>query len=434
MIGVFQRRVGIVMMVALWCLSWGVMTAGFADPPSGTPAGEKPQHYAQLWVDDTAIVTPQALKQTLADLATQGSDFTHVLVMTHGFDLDEASSTRQLDALAARFKHEFKTKGSQKLGIVCLQWHSATGATLMPLTGDYLRKVALARSVGHGPARQLLFALQGKYPKANLSFVGHSLGCELMAAALTPEITYDGTLPFVPTFEPKRELKILLQAYIGSDSNYNLYQMGQVSAAQTIGRAKLFWQTMVPLQPELRDKVLVMKAHLFSRPLGSRYPGLAVEQLDAAVSGRRWVCDSKDIPHGHNFVDYFTDARVAALSDAMKFLANPKAPKPSLLVTLDKVLAAPADAEVLARYLDDEDAGVTFYALWRLEKLLCKNSVHLTDETYDKTIETLRSYPKQLWRTQKDSPCETIRRGIFPTKAMMTRAGAPDRSRPDKWR
>ena len=394
----------------------------------------KPSNYAQLFIDESAVVTPEQIAETLSDLAHQGDRFDHIVVMTHGFDLDEKVSTQQLEWLSDKFLREFNTKGAQKVGLVSLQWHSATGAALFPLGGDYLRKMALARSAGRGPGRQLLLALQDKYPDSHISLIGHSTGCELTTAALVPEIVYDGTTPFVETFEPQRELKVLMHVLVGSDVDYDLFYKGQVTAAQTIGRCRLVWQTMVPVVPKDKDEVLVLRAHFIGRPLGSRFPRLTLEQLDQAVSERRWLIDSHEIPFSHFFVDYFTDERVARLSDAMKSLANPKAPRPVLLETLDKVVAAPADVKTLAKFLDDDSAGVTFFALWRLERMLCKDARHLTDETYENIIELLRTYSQKIWRTHRDSECVTIQKGIFPTPEMMTRAGAPPWARPDKWK
>jgi hypothetical protein len=421
--------------MALWLTALLALLSPLRAEPELPPQHEgKPANYAQLWIDETASVTPEAVSQTLADLADQGDSFDHILVMTHGFDLDEKTSTQQLEWLSEKFLREFRTKGAQKVGLVSLQWHSATGAAIVPLGGDYLRKVALARSAGRGPARQLLRALQERYPSSHLSLVGHSTGCELTTAALVPELVYDGTEPFVEAYQPDRPLSTLVHFLIGSDVHYDLYYTGQVDAAQTVGRSKLTWQTMVPVLPKDRDAVLVLRAHFIGRPMGSRFPRLTMPQLDQAMAERRWMIDDQEIPASHMFLDYFSDERVARMADTMKFLANPAAPQPVILRDIDQVLAEPDDLDRLVAHLDNPSAGVTYAALWRLEKLLCDDCRHLTDETYEKTVETLRGYPQKLWRTQKDSPCLTIRKGIFPTARMMTRAGAPAWARPKKWR
>lgn len=394
----------------------------------------KPTNYAQLWIDETATVTPAAVAETLSDLSRQGSRFDHIVIMSHGFDLDEKTSTQQLEWLSDKFLREFKSKGAQKVGLVSLQWHSATGAALVPFGGDYLRKVSLARSAGRGPGRQLLLALQDKYPETHISLVGHSTGCELTTAAIVPELTYDGTEPFVETYQPQRELKILMHFLVGSDVNYDQFYTGKVSANQAVGRIAMTWQTMVPLLPEDKDEVLILRSHFIGRPTGTRFPRLTLEQLDKAVSERRWLIDSREIPMSHLFVDYFSDDRVSRFSDALKYLANPQAPKPAQIDDMDKVLAAPNDLRHLAPALDNESCGVTFYALWRIERLLCGDARHMTDETYEKVIETLRTYPQKLWRTQKSSECQTVRQGTFPTPKMMTKAGAPSWARPAKWR
>ncbi len=393
----------------------------------------KPTNYAQLWVDDKAVVTEQAVTETLNDLAKQGAEFDHILVMTHGFDLDEKTSTQQLEWLSNKFLREFRTKGAQKIGLVGLQWHSETGALIVPIGGDYLRKMALARSAGRGPTRQLLLALQSRYPNSHLSLLGHSTGCDVMTAAITPEITYEGTDPFVAAYKPEQPLNILMHAAIGSDVEYDLYSTGKVSAAQTFGRVKLTWQTMVPLQPKDMDEVLILRSHFIGRPAGGQFPKLTMEQLDYAVPNQRILLDSGDIPRSHYFVDYLRDERVTRLSDTLKFLANPKAPKPTEIAELEQVLAAPDEVKSLAPHLD-KSCGTTFYALWRLERLLCGSSVHLTEGTIQDIVDTLRAYTQKLWRQQKDSKCVTFRKGIFPTQAMMIKGGAPPWARPKKWR
>lgn len=393
----------------------------------------KPSNYAQLWVDETATVSDEAVAETLNDLAQQGREFDHILVMTHGFDLDEQTSTQQLEWLSDKFLREFHTKGAQKIGLVGLQWHSATGALIVPIGGDYLRKVALARSAGRGPTRQLLLALQNRYPKAHLSLLGHSTGCDVMTAAVVPEVQYDGTEPFVPTYKPEQPLKVLMHALIGSDVEYDLYAKGKVNAEQTFGRAELTWQTMVPLQPDDMDEVLILRSHFIGRPAGGQFPKLTMEQLDYAVSKRRLFLDSEAVPRSHYFVDYLKDERVTRISDTLKFLANPHAPKPGEIEQLEKVLAAPDNVKSLAPYLD-ENCGTTFYALWRLERLLCGSSVHLTDGTIQDIVDTLRAYTQKLWRQQKHSKCATFRKGIFPTEKMMTKGGAPPWARPKKWK
>ena len=426
-------RIVLLHPILLFCLLTCLWKPAFAEEPLPAKHDGKPTNYAQLWVDETATVTDQAVAETLQDLTQQGDQFDHILVLTHGFDLDEQTSTQQLEWLTNKFVREFRTKGAQKIGVVGLQWHSATGALIVPIGGDYLRKVALARSAGRGPTRQLLLALQERYPQSHLSVLGHSTGCDVMTAALVPEIQYDGTEPFVPSYRPEQPLKILMSVLIGSDVEYDLYAKGQVTAEQTFGRVALTWQTMVPLQPDDMDEVLILRSHFIGRPAGGQFPKLTMEQLDYAVSHRRLLLDSEAIPRSHYFVDYLKDERVTRISDALKFLANPKARKPAEIDQLDQVLAAPDNVKKLAPHLD-ENCGTTFFALWRLERMMCGSSVHLTDGTLQTIVDTLRSYTQKLWRQQKHSPCKTFREGIFPTEKMMTKGGAPPWARPAKWK
>ena len=68
----------------------------------------------------------------------------------------------------------------------------------------YLRMVTRARNVGHQAGRQLLLRVQKQYPKAHLSILGHSLGCEVAAACLLP----GPALSLRPATPPFRRLLI----------------------------------------------------------------------------------------------------------------------------------------------------------------------------------------------------------------------------------
>ena len=70
----------------------------------------------------------------------------------------------------------------------------------------------------------------------------------------------------------------------------------------------------------------------------------------------------------------------------------------------------------------------------RGEKKMENSSLHLCDETYSKLIDMLREHAQQIWREQKKTSCKVIKEGLFPTEAMMTKAGAPAWARPAKWK
>ena len=100
-------------------------------------------------------------------------------------------------------------------------------------------------------------------------------------------------------------------------------------------------------------------------------------------------------------------------------------PEPSDLSDLDKVLAAPNRIEELLPYLEAPNSSAQLYALWRLERLLCGGSKHFADETLDNVTRLLRSKPRLVWSERETSPCESVRRGYWPTEALMIKAGAP---------
>ncbi len=87
---------------------------------------------------------------------------------------------------------------------------------------------------------------------------------------------------------------------------------------------------------------------------------------------------------------------------------------------------APNEEEVLVKFLDFPQASSAIvYAVWRLEHLLCEGSAHFADEYLTSVMTVLKNKPRHLRRYHHQSPCELVKRGIFPTEQMLERAGAP---------
>jgi hypothetical protein len=293
------------------------------------------------------------------------------------------------------------------------------------LANIYWEKISVARSVGRGPARELLLAIQKAYPKAHLSVLAHSMGCEVAAAAVVPELSYADQVPFVPTHEPQAPVKLNLLALFGSDLDYDIWSQSGVEASTLTGRLSLLWQTLAPNEADKKDKVLSYRARLRGKAAGSTFPKMTLAQLDAMVGGRRLLVDSEDIPSDHAFGNYYDQSRVSRLVPVMRYLANPKLAKPPYLERLDRILTAPNSQQALLTYLDAPTAGEIFYALWRLERLNCGDARHLTDDTVQKIGRLLKETPQKIWRVAPKSDCQTIRAEQFPTPTQMTRAGAP---------
>lgn len=411
-----------------WFLTFGAVAQEAAAPETPPPPPPlEPSHFASLWVDKTAQVAPEAVAATVAALKKQTPDPEHVILMIHGFDVPRDSSTLEFDALAQRCKEQF-APSKTKVAFAGVQWASAAETSVFKLANVYWEKISVARSVGRGPTRQLLFAVREAFPKAHISIFAHSMGCEVLAAALVPEIEYADQVPFVETFRPQSDVKLLMTAMCGSDLDYDIWSKSQASARNQGERSRLLWSTVSPYTGKV-DKVLSMRARLRGKAAGSAFPKMTLEQLDESISKRRLLLDANDIPTDHKFGRYFDQARLARMIPVMQYLVDPKLPKPSELSELDTILAAPNELDVLRAFLDRSSYGGIVYALWRLERLNCGDARHLTDGTLDAIARMLKDKPQMIWREQGKTECVTVRDEIFPTEAMMTRAGAPPRAR-----
>lgn len=392
-------------------------------PASADDELKIPQNFASLWVDKTAVVTPEAVQDTVAALKKQQADPEHVLVMIHGFDVDRNYSTTHFDDLAERLDKQFAPTQT-KVAYAGIQWDSANDSSVFQMDKVYWEKISVARSTGRGPTRELLAAIRKEFPKSHISILAHSMGCEVLAAATVPEIKYDDQVPFVPTAQPDKKLPLVMAVMCGSDLDYDIWAKSQVPPDSKEKRSKMTWSTVVPYNGR-KDKVLSMRGNVRGRAAGTSFPKMTLEQLDEVVSSRHIMLDNEDIPEDHAFEKYYNDARLARIVPVMLYLGNPKGEKPEEIAQLDQVLAAPASYEALLPFLDSGHYGPLFYALWRLERINCKDARHLCDGTLEKVARMLKDQPKMVWKEQETTECVTVKNGQFPTEKMMTRAGAP---------
>lgn len=405
-----------------------IMVPVLAQQPAPAPAPPLPaKNFAPLWVDRTAVVTPEALSATVAAVKKQQADPQHVVLFIHGFDVKRDSSTVEFDALADRLHEQFQPS-HDRVAYAGIQWESADDASVLKLANIYWQKISLARSVGRGPARQLLIALHKQFPKAHISVMAHSMGCEVAAAAVVPEIQYADQLPFVDTYQPTADVPLLLMALCGSDLDYDIWAKSHAQAKAVDQRTKLNWQTVAPYLGK-GDKVLAMRAKLRGLAAGSSFPKMTVEQLDGSCSRRHIVFDGEDIPTDHAFSKYYDSERLARIVPTIHWLVDPKLPTPREVSELDTILAAPNDVDSLAPFLDNGRYGTLFYTLWRLERLNCGDARHMTDSTLDEAARLLKDKPQMIFKLQQKTDCVTIKNGQFPTETMMTRHGAPPRSK-----
>lgn len=412
--------------ILLWLLLLTVPALAQDPSPSPSPAPPppvEPKEYSQLWVDKTCVVTPEAVAATVAGVKKQNAKPEHIIVFIHGFDVSRDSSTAEFDALALRLrKHLEPTRAS--VAYAGVQWESASDQSIFELANVYWEKISVARSTGRGPTRELLFALAKAFPKSRITLMAHSMGCEVAAAAIIPEVDYADQVPFVPTCQPETDVKLQMAVLCGSDVDYDMWAKSHAVARNQNERCKLMWHTVAPYLGK-GDNVLDTRAKMRGKAAGSAFPKMTLEQLDLTLAHRRAIFDGEDIPTDHKFSKYYNDARLARIVPVMLYIDNAKLPKPPEIAEIDDILNAPDDLPSLLPYLDNGHYGTLYYTLWRLERMNCGDARHLTDGTLEEIGRMLKGKPQQIWRKAPTSECKTVKEGQFPSEKMMTKAGAP---------
>lgn len=382
------------------------------------------ESYVPLWVKDSTLIESMELERVTRSVPTPEQ----VVVLIHGYDMGKSESERKFKELAGHLEQNLAPRS---LLIVGLQWDAGGHSFLNPL-GDYFNTLERARSIGRGPARQLFLALQEAHPDVPISVLAHSMGCEVTLASVAPEITYREENPKGETFAPEETVRLTLAALAGSDLDYDIWQQGGSAAMPWFENVGLTWMTVSDPVSQ-GDRVLSFRTRLRGKAAGSLMPLMTQEQLDTAVPGMRLLLDGEEVPVDHELDSYFRPKRVARLSQTLIYLTD-SGQEPSELLAIRQVLDAPEALPALRRHLDSPHVGASFVALWRIERLLCGDSRHLADQTLERAVRLLADRPKAIWPLQTTSECETLRRALYPTDATMRRAGAPYRSRPDRYR
>jgi hypothetical protein len=285
----------------------------------------------------------------------------------------------------------------------------------------------MARGVGRYGLRQLLLGIQQRFPQARLSLFGHSLGCEVIAAAMFPNLPYEEEESAkLPAFEPDKEFYVDLVSLAGSDLDYDIFYESSIPVRVENPRARLVWQTMSPAIGETKDKVLSLRANVRGIAGGSAFPRMTEQQYDTFFGARRFVLDNVDIPPSHDILLYYDENRMGRLTGAMVFLADPKAPKPPELAEMDALSALPDQVSALVPYLDSPLISTQVYAIWRLEKILDGGSQYLANDYLASLARMMRNTPAKVKMARKDSPSVLVREGYWPTRRQMKRAGAPE--------
>ncbi len=391
-----------------------------------TPPGQ-----VNVWLGDGSNFDSKAQAQALQQMKKVEPKPQHIVVLFHGYNVIQESSEELYRELGANVQKDMQKRSLRNL-VVGLQWQSAEPGNAVPWQAEetYLRALGRGRSLGRSVARQLLFAIQKQYPKVPVTFLAHSMGCEVAIATFLPDIQYRDDVPVGPAFQPKQSLRPNLVALAGSDIDYDLwFRSGVELGAAGKPLARMMWMTQSDYVSD-RDKALLVRQVARGQAGGTFFPRMTERQYDLLFKNAAVMFDDEEIPESHAFVRYYDEERLARILPTSIYLSNPKSPKPTELAEAEAILKLPNRAEVFKPWLSNDHLTAQMYALWRLENLFCGGSKHFADETLDKVARLLRNTPSVVWREQKTSPCRSIREEYWPTEEQMTRAGAPKWAKP----
>lgn len=385
--------------------------------------------YIPVWVDATGKLTEQQVADVVAQVKAADPDPQHIVVLIHGFATDQATSTEQYNTLGPRFTDAY-TKGGRRVAVVGIQWDSAVDAGLLGMEGAYWDMIPRAHLVGRNGVRQVLIALQQAFPRAALDIDAHSMGCEVTAAALAPEIKFSEDDKGGEIYQPGTAIYLNTTTLAGSDLDYDIFVKSGVQARSVDRRVKLMWMTMSRVLGDDQDKVLKLRAMTRGEAAGATFPKMTEQQYDTFFQERALVFDNTGIPKDHSFLTYFDEERLARTVPAAIFVADPTAPEPEELQELDAIIAGPALEKYFVPLLDSHRLATQAYALWRLEGINCGGSQHFADGYLIGLAKKMRMQPRSVSIARKDSPCKTVREGIWPTRTEMKNAGAPEDAAP----
>ncbi|MBI4862748.1 MAG: hypothetical protein HY815_21175 [Candidatus Riflebacteria bacterium] len=176
-----------------------------------------------------------------------------------------------------------------------------------------------------------------------------------------------------------------------------------------------------------RDQALEARREVRqARAMGNAAPKLRMDQIDNAVSNCTLVYDSEKIARDHYFVHYYTAERIERLVEAILTIQDYEHPKSALLKKLMEILSAPNTVAALTPFLEAGEPSVVYYALWRLDRLVCGSSGHLADDTLRRAFSSSVNDPDRFAREKASYACKLIQKGIWPPKA--GRAAFPEDS------
>lgn len=377
--------------------------------------------FQPVWVDGTAHATGGDLERLGAD----ENDPQDIVVWIHGLATSRVVGGKEYEILSKRLKEAFAAHG-RSVAVVGLQWDSEVIRSPFTLIDQYEEKTKLARRVGRYGARQVLLKLQAKFPKARLSVFTHSLGSEVLLAALRPELEYSewNEQERCDVCEPKSDIRLHTVVLAGSDLDYDVTR--QSAAAPTPRELQLLWSTQSPtFRRNQRDIFLDLRSFIRGRAWGSTFPIMSEKEYDLLLGRRRAVFDSNNIPHYHALLSYYEPDRLAHIVSGLLYEAKLSEPPPELRA-VNAVMDAPASKEALVPHLDDAELSGRVYALWRLEQLSGSGSKNFADGYLPHVADVLYRTPRKIPALRADSPSAAVRDGEYPTRLELQRAGFPE--------
>ncbi|MFN8608248.1 MAG: alpha/beta hydrolase [Vulcanimicrobiota bacterium] len=382
--------------------------------------------YSPVWLGKGEALKPEQIDHSLAPLLAQKPQ--HLVVMVHGYGIPKDETKEDYAKVSENIKQVFDSQGVRS-AVLGVEWESAIPGDQVPWQTEdaYFKAITRARTVGHVPLRQLLLAVQQKSPGTRVDVLSHSLGCEVSAAAIYPELTYqDDAKDFAPAFAPGRPLKTNFWGLLGSDLDYDVWYKSGMPFSAKSPRVGMHWMTISSYTGD-RDKALLVRKFSRGYAGGTAIPRMTEGQWDTLMGNRTLMLDNQDVPASHDFSQYLSRERLQRMLPTALYAGQPQRfPKPPEVAQMDKIRALPNNSEAIKPWLNSPYLSSQMVALWRLEHILCGSSKHLADGTIEDQARLMRNQPARVKAERKDSKCVTISRGYWPTQEQLTRAGAPN--------
>jgi hypothetical protein len=394
--------------------------------------------FTAVWMPNDRPLAASQIQDAIAGVTDQNSDPQAIVVLIHGWMTPRWLSDDLYGIVASKIRADYDRRG-ERVAIVGLDWPSDVGRerTWVPqllvhdvaavvglgnrVANPYTSRVYLARAIGHRPARQLLLALQQRFPQAALDVYAYSMGAEIIASAMGGRPHGESARTAQPSYESAMPLQINLLYLAGADLGDDVLEDWPITAATA---PRLMWLTQP--RPGNRDHVLAKRKLAQTRPaLGNTFPRMTLAQLDYWIGGRHLLVDMTDVPANHDYLTYYEPERLRRLADASADLRDGSLTHSRDLRQLAEVAAAPDTVEALRPYLDADLAATQLLAIYRLDRLVDGSAACLQNGEQLHLLAEMRTHPDRARRAIARSRCGLVRAGLFPTPAMWAATNPP---------